>query len=172
MGKLLRRIENGFLFLAIVSVLMMVFLTTVDIVGRYLLNNPIPKAYEITEKYLMVLAVFFGLCYAYREGVHVRITLLESRLPPKGKLVVNYFVQIISILFSMFLFVASVIPALRRINDIWDITSYELPVGPAHMAAVVGLFFMTLWILIDLWQIKKGKSGFFKEESIKDSLKL
>jgi hypothetical protein len=72
----------------------------------------------------------------------------------------------------MFLFVASVIPALRRINDIWDITSYELPVGPAHMAAVVGLFFMTLWILIDLWQIKKGKSGFFKEESIKDSLKL
>jgi len=172
MGKLLRRIENVFVFLAIASVLMMVCLTTVDAVGRYFLNSPIPKAYEITEKYLIVLAVFFGLCYAYREGVHIRITLLESRLPPKGKLVVNYFVQIVSILFSMFLFVASVIPTLRRINDILDVTSYELPLGPAHMAAVVGLFFMTLLILFDLWQIKRGKSGLFKGESTRESKKL
>lgn len=43
-------------------------LTTADVFGRYFFNRPITGTYEITESYLMVSLVFFGLCTAYREG--------------------------------------------------------------------------------------------------------
>jgi C4-dicarboxylate transporter DctQ subunit len=165
MRKFLSIVEKIFTFLAVGSVFMMVCLTTVDIGGRYLFSSPIPSAYEITEKYLMVLAVFFALCYAYREGAHIRLTFLTGRLhQEKLKLACNYVAQIISIFYSMFLFVASAKTNLDRINDVMDVTRYDLPLGPAYMVTVAGLLFMSLWILIDLWQVKKGKSCLFKEQ--------
>jgi TRAP-type C4-dicarboxylate transport system permease small subunit len=78
--KFLNLIEKMFTFLAIGSVFLMVFLTTADTAGRYLLNSPIPSSYEITEKYLMVLAVFFALCLSYRDGAHIRLTFVTERL--------------------------------------------------------------------------------------------
>ena len=42
--------------LAMVALFVMMCLTTVDAVCRYLLNSPITGAYEITEKYLMLMS--------------------------------------------------------------------------------------------------------------------
>ena len=95
--KFLNRVERLFLLLSVVATLFMMFLTTVDTVGRYLFNKPIIGAYEITEKYLMVAVVFFGLTYAYKGGSYIRVTFLVDRLPQKVKLMINYFIQIYSI---------------------------------------------------------------------------
>ncbi len=58
----------------------MMCLTSADALSRYLLNSPIIGAYEITEKFLMVAAIFLGLSYAYRGGVFIRVTFLVDRL--------------------------------------------------------------------------------------------
>jgi len=168
MRKFLNIIERIFTFLAIGSVLLMVFLTTADTAGRYLLNSPIPSSYELTEKYLMVLAVFFALCLSYRDGTHIRLTFVTDRLrSTKLKLAFNYVAQIVSILYNAFLVVASTKSCIGGIKDSVDVTRYNLPLGPAYVIVVVGLFFMTLWMLLDLWQVKKGKSCLFKDESAK-----
>jgi TRAP-type C4-dicarboxylate transport system permease small subunit len=155
------------------SAFIMVCFTAADALGRYFLNRPIGGAYEITENYLMIFAIYFALACAYHEGANVRITFLVSRLPPQTKLVTNYFVQIFSILFIAFLFVSATRMNLGRLGEIMELTkTLNLPIWPAYLIISVTLVFMSLLIFLDLWQVKRGKSGLFKEESSGESVSM
>ena len=80
LAKWLWRCELALLYAGILATFAMMCLTSADALSRYLLNRPIMGAYEITEKYLMVAAIFLGLSYAYRGGVFIRVTFLVDRL--------------------------------------------------------------------------------------------
>jgi len=173
MGRWFRMIEKIFTFLAMTSVFIMVCFTAADAMGRYFLNQPISGAYEITENYLMVFAIYFALAYAYHEGANIRITFLVSRFPLQAKLVINYFVQVFSILFILFLFVSATRMNLSRLNDIVELTKkLSLPIWPAYLIISVGFLFMSVLVFLDLRQVKKGKSGLFKEESSEESVSM
>src|SRR5438552_228872 len=91
----------------------MMALSSADALSRYLLNRPITGAYELTEKYLMVAAIFLGLSYAYRGGVFIRVTFLVDRLPSPLKLLANYGSLLISLLFCVITIIATMHQALR-----------------------------------------------------------
>src|SRR4030042_5957769 len=166
MSKLFQMIEKVFTFLAMTSAFVMVCITTADALGRYFLNQPISGAYEITENYLMIFAIFFASAYAYHEGANVRITFLVSRLPSQAKLVINYFVQIFSILFIAFLCVSATRMNLGRLGEIMELSkTLRPPIWPAYLIISLGLLFLSLLVLLDLRQVKRGKSGLFKESS-------
>jgi TRAP-type C4-dicarboxylate transport system permease small subunit len=170
MSKLLDTIGKIFVFLAMASSFIMVCLTTADAVGRYLLNWPVPGAYEISEKYLMVFCVFLAVSFAYREGANIRLTFLVSRLPSRVRLFVNYFVQILSILLIMTLFFSATITNLNRMGNIVELgQKLTVPLWPAYLVISAGLLFMSLLMVLDLWRVKKGKSSLFKEDSTEES---
>jgi len=159
-----------FTFLAMISVFIMICFTAADAMGRYFLNRPISGAFEITENYLMIFAIYFALAYAYHEGANIRIMFFVSRLSPQVKLVLNYFVQIFSILFIVFLFVSATRMNLGRLKDIVELTkTLSIPVWPAYLIISVSLLFLSLLVFLDLWQVKKGESGLFKETSSEES---
>ena len=165
-NKSLHATERVSTFLAMTSAFIMVCFTAADALGRYFLNRPIGGAYEITENYLMIFAIYFALAYAYHEGANVRITFLVSRLPPQAKLVINYFVQIFSILFIAFLFVSATRMNLGRLGEIMELSkTLSLPIWPAYLIISVSLLFLSLLVILDLRQVKRGKSGLFKEGS-------
>jgi len=165
-SKSLHAIEKVFTFLAMTSAFIMVCFTTADAMGRYFLNRPIGGAYEITENYLMIFAIYFALAYAYHEGANVRITFLVSRFSPKAKLVINTFVQIFSIFFIAFLFLSATWMNLGRLGEIIELTrTLSLPIWPAYLIISVSLLFLSLLVIFDLRQVKRGKSGLFKESS-------
>ena len=85
----------------------MMCLTSADALCRYLLNSPILGAYEITEKYLMVAAIFIGLSYGYRGGVFIRVTFLVDRLSGGARLVADYFAHLVSLAFCVFFLLAT-----------------------------------------------------------------
>lgn len=95
-GKALWRCELALFYTSVVATVGIMCLTSADALSRYLLNRPIIGAYEITEKYLMVAAIFLGLSYAYRGGVFIRVTFLVDRLPRPLKLSVNYAAHLVS----------------------------------------------------------------------------
>ncbi len=155
------------------SAFIMVLLTAADAMGRYFLNKPITGVYEITENYLMIFAVYFALAYAYREGANIRITFFLSRLPSQAKLVINYFVQIFSILFVLFLLVSATRMNLGRLGDIVELSKkLKIPVWPAYLVISVGLLFMSLLVFLDLRHVKEGKSGLFKEECSEEPVNM
>ncbi len=164
MNRLIKLIEKIFTFLSIASAFIMVLLTAADAMGRYFLNQPITGAYEITENYLMVFLVYFALVYAYREGANIRVTILFSRFPLRIKLPVQYFVQFFSVLFILFLFLSATKINLSRFDEAIELTKkIDLPLWPSYIIISIGLFFLCILIFLDLWKVKKGESGLFKE---------
>lgn len=150
---------------AVACVFLMMCLTTADALGRYLLNMPMPGAYEITEQYLQVGCAFLGMWYAYRRGAFVRVTFLVDHLPKQLKVGAEYFVLVFSFLSIIFFIIATFKQFLRTIVsgvklDIWD-----LPLWPAYLIIPIGLFFTGLAMVIDLRKVRAGKADLFKEES-------
>ena len=122
--------EKLLLFIAVVSGLAMMLLTSADAAGRYLFNSPIAGVYEVTEKYLMTSMVFFGLGHAYRGGIFIRVTFAADRLPAKLRLLADYTAQLISIACCLALMVASTQQALRVVGNR---TTLSTKIGRAHV---------------------------------------
>jgi len=72
----------GLLLLAMMS------LTVTDVFRRYVLNDPIPGAFEATEV-MLALAIFAGLPLVTARGGHVQVRLVLDVLPPRARIVLE-----------------------------------------------------------------------------------
>lgn len=170
MENILFRCEKVLTYLAVLSIFVMMFLTTADAIGRYIFNFPITGAYEITEKYLMLTAVYLGASYTYRQGSNIRITLLVDHLPRHVKIVLNIFVQIFSICYGFLLVIPTAQHLFRTYIQKTTLSSLDLPLWPPYVTIPVGLFLMSLLMLRDLPRVRIGKSALFREETPTDSM--
>lgn len=165
MERILIKIEHFLTNLAIISVFIMMCLTTVDAVGRYLFNLPIIGAYEITEKYLMLTAVYLGASFTYRTGSNIRITLVVGHLPKEIKRVLNIFIQIFSIVYGFLLIIPSIQNLLLTYVQKTILGSINFPLWPPYLTIPIGLSIMALFMLLDLPKVPKGKSSLFLDET-------
>lgn len=156
--------DSVLIYGAIGSTFIMMCLTTADAMGRYLFNRPIPISYELTEKYLMPMTFALALAFAYREGTFIRVTLLTDRMTQYVRLWVNYLVQVITILYSVSMFLATAKRSIQAMHSNMNLATINIPMWPAYWIISVSIFFMTLWISIDLLEVKKGKSSLFSGE--------
>lgn len=75
-------------WLAGVTVVCLLSLTTLDVIGRYALNHPIKGASDISEMMLVTIA-FFAMSYTQKEKGHVRVTLLLHRFPERTQFILD-----------------------------------------------------------------------------------
>jgi TRAP-type C4-dicarboxylate transport system permease small subunit len=166
MQKVLDGCESVMLYVSTIVTFVIMLLTTADAGGRYLLNRPIMGAYDLTTNYLLISAVFLGLNYGYRSGSYIRVTFLVEHLPGKVRLIVNHLSQVISMLYGILLVFATYKQALRTIDTHAVLGSLDfIPMGPPYVIVSVGLFFMSLAMLLDIRKVRKGESPLFKGES-------
>ena len=164
MQKVLRACERFMLYISILSTFILMLLTTADAGGRYIFNRPITGAYEVSTNYLMIAAIFMAMSFGYRQGSYIRVTLLTNHLRGKVKVAVNTFVQVVSVLYGVMLVIATYRQALRTFEMHTTLSTLDfIPVGPAYVIVPVGLFFMSLAMLIDLPKVRKGRSPLFTE---------
>jgi TRAP-type C4-dicarboxylate transport system permease small subunit len=146
------------LYASVIATIVMMCLTSADALGRYLFNRPFIGAYEITEKYLMVAAIFLGLSYAYRGGVFIRVTFVVDRLPERLRLLVDYLAHLLSLAFCLVVLVATTQQAWRGLHDDTTLSALALPVGPAYSLVPLGFLALTLLMLVDLSRVRSGRS--------------
>jgi len=164
MQKMIAGCERVMLYISTISTFILMLLTTADAGGRYIFNRPITGAYEISTTYLMIAGIFMAVGFGYRQGAYLRVTLLTDRMRGKVKIVVNTFVQVISLLYGVILVIATYRQALRTFEMHTTLSSLDyIPVGPAYVIVPVGLFFMSLAMLLDLPGVRKGQSPLFAE---------
>ena len=159
----LDRCEWALTLVAAVATFAMMLLTTADASGRYLFNRPILAAYELTTNYLMIAAVFLAMPYAYRQGANIRVTFLVERLGRRARLVVNHAVQIVSILYCLALVFATFQQARHMLRTGTTFVTLELPLWPAHIVVSFGLFVTALMMLLDLREVRRGRSSLFMD---------
>lgn len=147
--------------IGIAALFLMILVTGVDVVMRYIFNRPIFGVMEITEV-MMIVAIFMAISHTLNEKAHVSIDILTSRLAPKNKLVMEFITTLISLCTFVIIvwrvFEQTLFFAARNIPH-----SQILPIPSAPFAAVITLGCATLSILLlrDLLRtINKGlKSG-------------
>ena len=168
MEKVLGRVEKWSTHVAVLSIFIMMVLTTADAIGRYLFSFPIAGAYEFTEKYLMIIAVYLGASFTYRGGSTIRITLLVDRLPRKIKMGLNHFAQVFSICYGFLMVVPAVESVIRVYDQKITLSSPPLPLWVPFTAIPIGLFLMSLFMLRDLPRVRAGRSPLFREGKTTD----
>lgn len=80
-----------------VVVFAMMILTFVDVVGRYLLNKPLPGAAEIIS-FLLAISLFAGLAAVSGESRHITVTLFQAPLDRRMKRLRTSIVRVFSFL--------------------------------------------------------------------------
>jgi TRAP-type C4-dicarboxylate transport system permease small subunit len=165
MARWLERIERVLVYLAVLALFLMMCLTTADAIWRYAFNSPITGAYEVTEKYLMLVTVFLGMGLMYRGGGMIRVTILMDRLPNKVKVPINQLSQLFSIVYCSILVVGTVQYAVRLFHQGTTLGSiFSLPLWCGAVAIPVGLFLLFLFMVLDLPRVRKGASALFRQQ--------
>lgn len=79
--RLLRAVENVFLYGSVISLLLMMVLVSADAVARYAFSRPLTFQFELTENYLMVAAILLPLAFVTRERQHIEIDTFKRYIP-------------------------------------------------------------------------------------------
>jgi TRAP-type C4-dicarboxylate transport system permease small subunit len=140
-------------------------LTSADAIGRYIFNSPIMGAYELTEKYLMVAAIFLGMSYAFRGGIFIRVTFLVDRLPRLSKLIAEHVSHLVTIAYCLITVYATGEQALRALSDDTTLSTVPVLIAPAYCLVPLGFLALTAAMLVDLPRVREGNSLLFREEA-------
>ena len=163
--KIMTVVETVFTAIAALCAALMMLLTSADAFSRYALNSPLLGAYEITEKYLMVAAIFLGLAYAYRGGAFIRVTFLVDRLSGRARLVADYFAYLVTLGFAFVIIYATAQQSLRSLGDATTLNTLPIPTGPAYCIVPLGFLAMTLLLVADLPRIRTRQSALFATDA-------
>lgn len=134
----------------------MMWLITVDVVGRYAFSHPIPGTLEFTE-FLIVFVVFFSLPYVQLTKRHICVELLTHRLPRRiadGLAVVVLLIAALFFLLMCWQTWNSALSSLeyREASD----GLVQIPVYPPKLAIPFGAALMALQLVRDAWKRFQG----------------
>ena len=127
------------LLLCVTFLTILVLITVIDVLGRYLLSLPLPGTTEITEIILGIL-IYIGLPYITRDEEHVTVSLFSNYFNNSiikiQKIVVNFIVSIILFIIARQLYLHGL--DLNLYNEIT--TFLEIPKAPiAYLMATLSM---------------------------------
>jgi TRAP-type C4-dicarboxylate transport system permease small subunit len=125
---------------ASVLLLLMVFLTFADVLGRYLFSAPVKGAFELTELSLLVL-IFAGLPLASKGDEHVTMDFIDKILSEKAQELLQRFMHLFSAALILGLSYQIYLKAgkIAAYADTTDVL--KVPVAPF-------VYFMTLMVFV------------------------
>jgi len=129
---------------------LMMFLSAMDVLLRYFLNNPISGAMELTQ-YMMLITVVSGLAYCTVDKAHIRVEVLIERCPQKMRTVLYTATSLLT--FALFLLIST--QAFRYAKMLLDsgLTSPVLfiPAYPFAIALGLGLAVFCLALIAEFF---------------------
>lgn len=141
------RITKWLTILAACCIAVMMVIICIDIIGTKFFGKSIPGALDISEE-LMVFLTLLPLAYLAAEKSHINITLLESRLPPGIRLILEIFQYAIATAITGVI-TWRVFIAFQKSYEVMELKSgLDMPIWPANLVTVIAFGFLTLvWFL-------------------------
>ena len=127
--------------------LLMMLLTTADVIGRSFLKLPIPGAFEIAQ-YMLVVCILLGIAYTQQVEGHVRISILSSRWHLQTQLAIDSILTLASLfVFSLIIWRGWVEAGIAlQVGAVSDVL--RIPQWPFRLFISVGCFLLCLELLI------------------------
>jgi|SRR5690554_3150645 TRAP-type C4-dicarboxylate transport system permease small subunit len=142
---------------AAIIMFLMMLVTLIDVLGRYLFSAPLNGAYELTE--LMLAAVIFlGLPLITAEGGHIAVDLFDSLFGRLGQRIQAVLIELINVVaFSTFTWVLwQHALKVQRYADTTAVLQIPLAWLAFMMAATTGLATLAL-----ILRLLFGHNGLF-----------
>lgn len=129
--------------------LLMMFLTVGDVVGRYFFLFPISGTFELTN-FMLALVVFFAIGYTQVRRGHISIDVVVSRFSPRAQAIIDSITYLFSLgLFSLVTWQSAV--HANRLFEGHNVSGVlSLPIYPFVIAVGVGSLLFCLVLLVDL----------------------
>lgn len=130
----------------------MMVMGTFDVLGRYLVNQPIKGTYE-TFGFLMPALILLGMAYTQEAREHVRIDLAINQMPFRAKTAVQIFTDVIELGITALIFRGGLMTMLyyKDLGKLVD--TIGIPLWPTWMVIPIGGFAM---IIVLVLQIAEG----------------
>lgn len=153
-------VAAGMHALAAILMFFLIFITTSDVLGRVVLNIPLPGIPEII-KVSLVLICFLLLPEATRGMHHIRSEILVDRLSP-------YWARLLAIvrfLLGTLLLIGIAVATWDKMIKAWKIWEYEgegiirVPVAPVRTVILISCVLAAFFSFRLLRQVLKGIHG-------------
>lgn len=80
--RLASKISKGFVYIGAAGMFVMMMITVIDVVMRYIIKHTIPGAPELAE-FLMIFVIFLTWAYCADKRSHVAVGILVEKFPKK-----------------------------------------------------------------------------------------
>ena len=84
-GRLLRRTTDLTMIIGLISVALMMFHITIDVVGKFAMNEPVPATIALVSSYYMVVIAFLPIAYAETRNSHITVEVLTELFPMRAQ---------------------------------------------------------------------------------------
>ena len=144
------KIEGYMGFIGGVVIFLIVMISTVNILGRWFFTMPVNGYIDWIEQFMAFFA-FLGIAYTQREGGHIRMDMLVSKLKGRLLYVTELFTSLIILFLTVVLIYGSSLHFLRAYNLGDTSLDIDLPTWPAKLIVPVALTFLALRLIIQIW---------------------
>ena len=133
----------------------LMIMTAADVVGRDILNHPIPGTVELSQ-YMLSVFILLGFAYTQQVRAHVTVSFFTSRLPYRAQLIL----KIVTTL--LILFVSCVVTWQGWVVGIEEKTVSDMlriPQYPFRLLVALAASMLCLQLLTDLGDSLKRLAG-------------
>jgi TRAP-type C4-dicarboxylate transport system permease small subunit len=142
------KITRWLAILAAVSIAILMIINFTDIIGTKFFLRSVPGTLDISEE-LMVFLTLLPIAFVALERGHIRITLLEGRMPLAVRFVLQIIQYVIATLITGFITWRVFVQFQKTVEVVQLKEGLDLPIWPANLVTVISFGFLTLvWILL------------------------
>lgn len=144
-------ISKGMMLLCVAIFAVMVFSVSYGVVGRYISFIRNPRWTQELAILCMVWLCFLGAGYAIKEGLHVRMTIINFVVPKKAAKVLHMLAYVLLLAVNLFWIVYGI--QLVAITGASRMAATGWPLSLNYLSVVIGGFYGAA---MSLYRILKG----------------
>ena len=152
-GRMMRKydaLERRIAYVSTTIVVLMMLLTTADVILRYVFNAPIQDSFELSQ-FMMVGIVFLGVPYLQTIKGHVSVEFLTSRVSPTSRKILTIFGYIMGLFAYALITWRSGYYAWKA----WETSDYKMgiihyPLWPAKSMVPLGCAMLCIMLILDI----------------------
>jgi len=148
-GGWFARVEDFFATISQWALAILLALVMVQIITRYVLNDPLGEVVGITETYLMPGMVFFAIAALQRNDGHIRVDLLYVVFKGRTKQVIDLFIFLASVVFWAIVIYASATETLFSLRMDYEVSrTLPFPQWTALVVVPIGGLLILIRLLL------------------------
>ena len=148
--RLFYKLESLLTLIGGIVIFLLVFLATVNVLGRWIFSLPISGYIDWVEQ-AMAFFAFLGIAFTQREGGHIRMDMLVGRIHGRPLWVTELISTLLMLAVTLVLIYGSFLHFLRAFQIGDSSLDINLPVWPAKLVVPVALSVLAIRLLLQIW---------------------